>query len=63
MWKHFRSADIQLCSVHLHRVFLKEVKPKHKAALSEGFREVFRSDDRNDTIEAAKQRFSEFCDY
>lgn len=63
IWKHFRSADIQLCTVHLHRVFLKEVKPKHKAALSEGFREVFRSDDRNDTIEAAKQRFSEFCDY
>ncbi len=62
IWKHFRGANVQLCTVHLQRVFLKEVKPKHKAELSQDFKDVFRSDDRNDTISASKQRFNEFCD-
>jgi len=61
IWKHFSKADIQLCTVHLQRVFLKEVKPKHKKEVSEDFKEVFRSDDRHDTNEEAKKRFIEFC--
>ncbi len=51
IWKCFNQAQIQLCTVHLQRIFLKEVKLKHKAELAEDFREVFRSDDRHDTSE------------
>jgi transposase-like protein len=62
IWKHFQKASIQLCTVHLQRLFLKEVKPKHKAELSEDFKNVFRSDDRHDTKEVAMFRFNAFCD-
>lgn len=62
IWKHFRQAEVQLCVVHLQRTFLKEVKPKHKKELADDFKDVFRSDDRNDSIELAKTRFNSFCD-
>jgi putative transposase len=51
-----------LCVVHLQRSFLKEVKPKHKKELAEDFRDVFRSDDHNDSIAIAKVGFNAFCD-
>ncbi len=62
IWKYFRKSEVQLCVVHLQRIFMKEVKPKHKLELSDDFKDVFRSDDRNDTTEACKQRFNDFCD-
>src|SRR5690554_3935405 len=61
IWKCFKQAQVQLCTVHLQRVFLKEAKPKHKAELSEDFKEVFRNDNCNDSPENAKERFKEFC--
>lgn len=62
IWKHFRQTEVQLCIVHLQRTFLKEVKPKHKKELSDDFKDVFRSDDRHDSIALAKDRFTSFCD-
>lgn len=62
IWKHFRQTEVQLCIVHLQRTFLKEVKPKHKKELSDDFKDVFRSDDRHDSIALAKDRFISFCD-
>lgn len=61
IWKCFNQAKVQLCTVHLQRVFLKEVKPKHKAELTEDFKEVFRNDDRHDSPEKAQERFYTFC--
>ena len=62
IWKCFNQAQVQLCTVHLQRVFMKEVKPKHKAELSQDFKEVFRNDDRHDSIEKAKERFKLFSE-
>lgn len=62
IWKHFYQADVQLCVVHQQRTLLKEVRPKDKKELSDDFNDVFRSDDRNDSIELAKVRFISFCD-
>ncbi len=53
----FLNLEVQLCVVHLHRVLLKEVKPKHKKELSDDFKEVFRTDDRNDSKEDGMNRF------
>lgn len=62
IWKHFSESEVQLCVVHLQRTFLKEVKPKHKKELSDDFKDVFRNDDRNDSIIKAKGRFNDFCE-
>ena len=62
VWKCFPGSEVQLCVVHLQRVFLKEVKPKDKKELSDDFKEVFRTDDRNDSKESGMNRFSAFCD-
>ena len=59
--KQFDMAEIQFCSVHLQRECLKIVKPIHKAELSMDFREVFRTDDRNDTKLQGIQRWKTFC--
>ena len=59
--KQFHMAEIQFCSVHLQRECLKLVKPAHKAELSLDFREVFRTDDRNDTKSQGIQRWKTFC--
>lgn len=61
IWKCFSDAQVQLCTVHLGRAFLKEVKPKHKKELSDDFKDVFRNDDRNDTKEKAMARFERLC--
>lgn len=61
IWKHFSEAEVQLCVVHLQRTFLKEVKPKHKKELSDDFKDVFRNDDRNDSILKGQERFIHFC--
>ncbi|MGI6572585.1 MAG: IS256 family transposase [Fermentimonas sp.] len=60
IWKCFPGSEIQLCVVHLQRVFLKEVKPKHKKELSDDFKEVFHADDRGDSKENAMHRFLTF---
>jgi putative transposase len=62
IWKCFPGSEVQLCVVHLHRVLLKEVKPKHKKELSDDFKEVFRTDDRNDSKEDGMNRFLAFFD-
>lgn len=62
IWKVFGDSEIQLCTVHLLRNYMKRVKPKHKKELAGDFKDVFRSDDRRDTIQEAKQRFGAFCD-
>ena len=62
IWKCFPGSEIQLCVVHLQRVFLKEVRPKQKKELSDDFKEVFRVDDRGDSKEKAMLRFSSFCE-
>lgn len=60
--KYFSQASVQLCVVHLNRTLQKEVKPKDKEELAKDFRDVFRTDDRNDTIELATNRFARLCD-
>lgn len=62
VWKCFSQSEVQLCTVHLLRNYLKEAKPKHKKELAEDFKNVFRSEDRRDTKEEAKERFKAFCD-
>jgi len=62
VWKSFRQAEVQLCTVHLQRNYQKEVKPAHKKELANDFKDVFRTDDRRDTKEEAKTRFDMFCD-
>lgn len=61
IWRCFRDAEVQLCTVHLARNYLKEVKPKDKKAVMLDFKDVFRSDDRRDNKEEAKARFDGFC--
>lgn len=61
VWKVFGKSEVQLCTVHLLRNYMKEAKPKHKKELAEDFRNVFRSDDRRDTKEEARGRFNSFC--
>ena len=58
--KHFHMAEIQLCTVHLQKECQKLVKPAHKAELSMDFREVFRTDDRNDSKLKGIQRWKDF---
>lgn len=62
IWKHFSQAKVQLCVVHLQRAFLKEVKPKHREEFSDDFKDVFRCDDRNDSLSKIKNRFDALCD-
>lgn len=59
--KYFKEARVQLCVIHLQRLMMKEVKPKHKKELSDDFKEVFRTDDRNDKIISIRERFDMFC--
>lgn len=61
VWKVFGKSEVQLCTVHLLRNYMKEAKPKHKKELAEDFKNVFRSDDRRDTKEEARERFNSFC--
>jgi len=62
IWKVFGDSEVQLCTVHLLRNYMKRVKPKHKKELADDFKDVFRTDDRRDTKQEAKQRFKAFCD-
>lgn len=60
IWKCYPKADIQLCIVHLQRNLLKLVRPRDKAALAEGFRTVFRTDDPSDNKKAMMERYRAF---
>lgn len=60
IWKFYPKADVQLCIVHLQRSLLKLVRPIDKAALVEGFRKVFRTDDPNDSKKAMMERYRSF---
>lgn len=62
VWRVFGKSEVQLCTIHLLRNYMKEAKPKHKKELAEDFRNVFRTDDRRDTKEEARERFEGFCD-
>ncbi len=59
--KHFPCTDVQLCTVHLKRECLKIVKPAHKELISEDLKEVFATNNRNDTSELGIQRWKDFC--
>src|SRR5690625_5115831 len=41
---------------------MKEVKLKHKRALTEDFKDVFRTHDRHDSTEEVSSRLNGFCD-
>ena len=62
VWKVYGNSQVQLCTIHLVRNFMKEVKPKHKKELAIDFNEVFRTDDRRDSKQEARSRFTAFCD-
>ena len=49
MWKVYGNSEVQLCTIHLLRNYMKEVKPKHNKELAIDFNEVFRKDDRRDS--------------
>lgn len=59
--KHFKEAEIQLCTVHLQRECQKYVKPKHKAEIASDLREVFCCDDKNDKKSDGIARWKDFC--
>lgn len=59
--REYPGTSHQLCVVHLQRNILKEVKPKHKQQVSEDLKDIFRTDDRNDTIAHAYERWLAFC--
>ena len=46
MNKHYKEAEIQLCTVHLQRECQKYVKPRHKAEMTMDLKEVFSCDDK-----------------
>lgn len=60
IWKAFKGTEIQLCVIHLFRVVLRQVKPADKSQIAEELKEVFRVDDRDDSIEKAKERYQKF---
>jgi transposase-like protein len=60
IWKCFPQSEIQLCVVHLQRNIIKLVRPKDKAQVSEDFRNVFRTDEPQDSKSKIKLRFEEF---
>ena len=59
--KHYKEAEIQLCTVHLQRECQKYIKPKHKAEMAMDLKEVFSCDDKNDMKAAGMERWKEFC--
>ena len=59
--KHYKEAEIQLCTVHLQRECQKYVKPRHKAEMAMDLKEVFSCDDKKDTKAAGMERWKEFC--
>jgi len=61
VWKIFPMAEIQLCTVHLHRNVLKHVRPKDRASVAGDFKEVFRVGDSQDTPEKGWNRWQAFC--
>ena len=49
VWKVYGNFEVQLCTIHLLRNYMKEVKPKHKKELANDFNDVFRTDNRRDS--------------
>lgn len=58
----FSSAHVQLCVVHLQRNVLKHVKPKDKAEIGEGLKEVFETGVKSDTPTIAWKRWNDFIE-
>ena len=56
------SSAHQLCTVHLERNVLREVKSKDKQEIAEELKEVFNPNNPNDTIEVAWQRWLSFIE-
>jgi transposase-like protein len=59
---HYSKASIQLCVVHLQRHMSSYVKPKHKKEFAEDFKEVFYTNNKEDSKGKAIQRFNKMCD-
>jgi len=57
--REFKSAH-QLCVVHLKRKILSLIKPKDKQGVSEELKEVFATDNKDDSIEQGWQRWVAF---
>ncbi|MDR2145138.1 MAG: IS256 family transposase [Tannerella sp.] len=59
--RHFGMAEVQLCAVHLMRESLRYAKPCHKAEMGEDLREVFQTDNQNDSRKHGVNRWKSFC--
>ena len=60
--KKFPGAPLQRCVTHLKRNMLAKVRHGDKAALAEDLRDVFRTGQRDYTVEKAWERWQDLCD-
>ena len=60
--KKFPGAPLQRCVTHLKRNMLAKVRHGDKAALAEDLRDVFRTGQRDYTVEMAWKRWQDLCD-
>lgn len=61
IWKEFKQAEVQLCTVHLMRNILKEVRPKDKEVVAEEFKEIFKTGDASYKKQSALTKWNEFA--
>jgi len=60
--QHFRDSEIQLCAIHLERECLRYAKPVHKREMGNDLREVFQTENQNDSKSAGINRWKSFCE-
>jgi transposase-like protein len=58
---HFKTSEVQLCSIHLERECLRYAKPDHKREMANDLREVFQTDNQNDSTTEGINRWKSFC--
>jgi transposase-like protein len=59
--QHFRDSEIQLCAIHLERECLRYAKPAHKLEMGNDLREVFQTENQNDSKLDGVNRWKSFC--
>lgn len=57
---HFRTAEVQLCTVHLQRECQKRAKTIHKAEIADDLKEVFVCDEKDDSASKGLERWGSF---